>query len=65
MSPSARAEAERAMRERDLAEGAATGDLRRDIFAGMFVNFLTPHEIYTASERKKRSQQDVVVWPRE
>ncbi|VUZ53387.1 unnamed protein product [Hymenolepis diminuta] len=36
MSPTTRAEAERAMRERDRAEGVAAGDLRRGIVADLY-----------------------------
>ena len=36
MSPTARAEAERAMRERDRAEAVATGVLRRGLVADLY-----------------------------
>lgn len=42
MSPTTRAEAERAMRERDRAEGLAAGDLRRGIVAGKSIYVFFP-----------------------
>ncbi len=40
MSPNARAEAEREMRQRDRAEALATGGLRRGLVAGMLISFV-------------------------